>query len=245
MGWNTTMGTIKQFLTHKLLKYLGLILKFSLQTADEFPVVVSLPPLQRERSDDWKCVCCSQANLNWANTEVKGKSSKQQGLTYPLQNQHGIYRPWAVVFFSSEPRAVSEKVKICKFFLCLGFSLCSLQHSCSPQTNDKCSQFTVTQKKNKRLLAVYGIYGKMIDQHLHGRIFVANQLINTVKSHRTTTCPHKISFIQAFWRRFIYLAASSSLANCWIISFLFCSWRSSRLCLAALFFCLRASAWSL
>ena len=215
IGWNTTMRTIKQCLTYKLLNYLGLILKFSQQTADAFPVVVSLPPLRRERSDDWKCVCCSQANLNWANTENRGKSSKQQGLTYPspLQNQHGIYRLWAVVFFSSEPRAVSEKVKICNFFLCLGFSLRSLQHS--------------------------------IDQHLHSRIFVANQLINTVKSRRTTTCPHKISFIQAFWRRYIYLAASSSLANCWIISFLFCSWRSSRLCLAALFFCLRASAWSL
>jgi len=43
----------------------------------------------------------------------------------------------------------------------------------------------------------------------------------------------------------IYFAASSSFAICWIISLRFCSRRSSRLCLAALFFCRRASAWSL
>ena len=34
----------------------------SLRTADAFPVVASLPPKnRRERSDDRKCVCCSQA----------------------------------------------------------------------------------------------------------------------------------------------------------------------------------------
>ena len=33
----------------------------SLQTADAFPVVTSLPPFRRGRSDDRKCVCCSQA----------------------------------------------------------------------------------------------------------------------------------------------------------------------------------------
>ena len=36
----------------------------SLRTADAFPVVASLPPkniFRRERSDDRKCVCCSQA----------------------------------------------------------------------------------------------------------------------------------------------------------------------------------------
>ena len=40
-------------------------LEFSLRTADAFPVVASLPPkiaiFRRERSDDRKCVCCSQA----------------------------------------------------------------------------------------------------------------------------------------------------------------------------------------
>ena len=36
----------------------------SLRTADAFPVVASLPPLsfRRERKDDRKCVCCSQAS---------------------------------------------------------------------------------------------------------------------------------------------------------------------------------------
>ena len=42
--------------------------KCSLRTADAFPVVVSLPPknsyFRRERSDDRKCVCCSQATIN-------------------------------------------------------------------------------------------------------------------------------------------------------------------------------------
>ena len=35
------------------------MIKDSLQTAEAFPVVASLP--QRETSDDRKCVCCSQA----------------------------------------------------------------------------------------------------------------------------------------------------------------------------------------
>ena len=35
----------------------------SLRTADAFPVVASLPPKNSdERSDDQKCVCCSQAS---------------------------------------------------------------------------------------------------------------------------------------------------------------------------------------
>ena len=40
----------------------------SLRTADAFPAVASLPPknsvsiFRRERSDDQKCVCCSQAS---------------------------------------------------------------------------------------------------------------------------------------------------------------------------------------
>ena len=34
----------------------------SLQTADAFPVVASLAIFRRERSDDRKCVCCSQAS---------------------------------------------------------------------------------------------------------------------------------------------------------------------------------------
>ena len=33
----------------------------SLRTADAFPVVASLASAKRERSDDRKCVCCSQA----------------------------------------------------------------------------------------------------------------------------------------------------------------------------------------
>ena len=35
----------------------------SLRTADAFPVVATLPPKNRERSDDRKRVCCSQAKL--------------------------------------------------------------------------------------------------------------------------------------------------------------------------------------
>ena len=39
----------------------------SLRTADAFPVVASLPPIfRRERGDDRKCVCCSQANAPWS-----------------------------------------------------------------------------------------------------------------------------------------------------------------------------------
>ena len=37
----------------------------SLRTADAFPDVASLPPKNRERSDDRKCVCCSQATLSY------------------------------------------------------------------------------------------------------------------------------------------------------------------------------------
>ena len=33
----------------------------SLRTADAYPVVASLASAKRERSDDRKCVCCSQA----------------------------------------------------------------------------------------------------------------------------------------------------------------------------------------
>ena len=33
-----------------------------LRTADAFPVVASPPPI-RERNDDRKCVCCSQATI--------------------------------------------------------------------------------------------------------------------------------------------------------------------------------------
>ena len=43
--------------------------KRSLRTADAFPVVASLPPKnRRERSDDRKCVCGSQASANVKNT---------------------------------------------------------------------------------------------------------------------------------------------------------------------------------
>ena len=38
----------------------------SLRTADTFPVVASLPLFRRERSDDRKCVCCSQATRTLA-----------------------------------------------------------------------------------------------------------------------------------------------------------------------------------
>ena len=48
-------------ITHRAAN-LGLITHHdSLRTADAFPVVVSLP--RRERSDDRKCVCCSQASI--------------------------------------------------------------------------------------------------------------------------------------------------------------------------------------
>ena len=38
----------------------------SLRTADTFPVVASLPLFRRERSDDRKCVCCSQGTRTLA-----------------------------------------------------------------------------------------------------------------------------------------------------------------------------------
>ena len=53
----------------------------SLRTADVFPVVASLPPQnRRERSDDRKCVCCSQAVdfLKWADLDVKFCLFKEQ-----------------------------------------------------------------------------------------------------------------------------------------------------------------------
>ena len=53
----------------------------SLWTADAFPVVASLPPKNgRERSDDRKCVCCSQAMdfLKWADLNVKFCLFKEQ-----------------------------------------------------------------------------------------------------------------------------------------------------------------------
>ena len=60
-----------------------MILKFaSLRTADAFPVVASLPP--RERSDDRKCVCCSQAtNLR----EIRNKSTMKLALVCVLLNE--------------------------------------------------------------------------------------------------------------------------------------------------------------
>ena len=103
----------------------------------------------------------------------------QQGFTYTLKEQHGIYGPQVVVFLSSEPRAVSEQEKKKNNF----FSLLELLPSflaAQLLPPNKCSQSTVTQKKNKRVLAVYGIYGKMIGQYLQDRVFVANHLINTV-----------------------------------------------------------------
>ena len=47
----------------------------SLRTADGFPVVASLP--RRERSDDRKCVCCSQAAR--AKDHTKNGASKREG----------------------------------------------------------------------------------------------------------------------------------------------------------------------
>ena len=47
----------------------------SLRTADAFPVVASLPPKNsvRERSDDRKCVCCSQAMGDAVLEDFRGK----------------------------------------------------------------------------------------------------------------------------------------------------------------------------
>ena len=53
----------------------------SLRTTDAFPVVASLPlKNRRERSDDRKCVCCSQAMdfLKWADLNVKFCLFKEQ-----------------------------------------------------------------------------------------------------------------------------------------------------------------------
>ena len=44
--------------------FLSVLVTLSLRTADAFSVVASLSPkniFRRERSDDRKCVCCSQA----------------------------------------------------------------------------------------------------------------------------------------------------------------------------------------
>ena len=45
------------------------LVRLSLRTADVFPVIASLPPKNlffwRERRDDQKCICCSQAKFGW------------------------------------------------------------------------------------------------------------------------------------------------------------------------------------
>ena len=45
---------------------------YSLRKADAFPVVASLP-FRRERSDDRKCVCCSQARGIMEDVQMENK----------------------------------------------------------------------------------------------------------------------------------------------------------------------------
>ena len=62
----------------------------SLRTADAFPVVASLPPknsyFRRERSDERKCVCCSQARLCLLLGLNFGKNSQSQKM-FNLQRE--------------------------------------------------------------------------------------------------------------------------------------------------------------
>ena len=53
----------------------------SLRTADAFPVVASLASAKRERSDDRKCVCCSQAT----NSHPPPPQKKNQGFEINFQ----------------------------------------------------------------------------------------------------------------------------------------------------------------
>ena len=49
----------------------------SLRTVDAFPVFASLPPIfRRERSDDRKCVCCSQATQSPAGLQNSAGEAK-------------------------------------------------------------------------------------------------------------------------------------------------------------------------
>ena len=61
----------KTSLMARHLEHLYIVYSGSLQSADVFPVVASLPPrisyFRRERSDDQIYVCASQANIQGAN----------------------------------------------------------------------------------------------------------------------------------------------------------------------------------
>ena len=59
-----------------------LIQASSLRTADTFPVVA----FRRERSDDRKCVCCSQANLPLLDRRFEGPNKVQNHLNVALLN---------------------------------------------------------------------------------------------------------------------------------------------------------------
>ena len=53
----------------------------SLRTADAFPVVA----FRRERSDDWKCVCCSQAKLPLLDRRFEGANGVDRQLSNGLK----------------------------------------------------------------------------------------------------------------------------------------------------------------
>ena len=67
LGLNCPLTQRRSITINQSFSYVHCFQGASLRTADAFPVVASLPPknsvaiFRRERSDDRKCVCCSQA----------------------------------------------------------------------------------------------------------------------------------------------------------------------------------------
>ena len=66
----------------------------SLRTADTFPVVT----FRRERSDERKCVCCSQANLPLLDRRFEGANGVDRQLSNGLKfnRQPSLSGPWRI-----------------------------------------------------------------------------------------------------------------------------------------------------